>query len=141
MDSEGLLLPEPERSEDGLVVELKETRGHRRRQVRVRDDVPRRGHERVARLPRERRVADAALPAPFDNAIRSQALRSTDAAAQSAATRFGPSRFASISARSAFAISSSADAASAGRAATPKHAVTAPGANGCFSMTPRMRSE
>src|SRR2546428_3308372 len=63
--SGALLLPEAQRADRGLVVEREQACRLAGAAVVVLDPVPRRGDERIARLPRELGLADAATaPAP-----------------------------------------------------------------------------
>src|SRR6266446_9570168 len=61
------LVPEPERAQRGLVVEVEEAGGHTRGAVAMLDPVPRRHREHVALLPRDHPVADPALALPLDH--------------------------------------------------------------------------
>src|SRR5256885_16691393 len=65
--SGALLLPEAQRADRGLVVEREQARWLAGAAVVVLDPVPRRGHERIARLPRELGLADAATAAAPDH--------------------------------------------------------------------------
>src|SRR5437867_11846589 len=76
--SGALLLPEAQRADRGLVVEREQARRLAGAAVVVLDPVPRRGHERIARLPRELGLADTATAAALDHvedAARRRAAR------------------------------------------------------------------
>src|SRR5512144_550236 len=62
-----LLVPEPEGAQRGLVVEVEETGRSGTGAVAMLDPVPRRHREHVAWLPRDRPIADPALPLPLDH--------------------------------------------------------------------------
>src|SRR5881409_2721468 len=77
--SGALLLPEAQRADRGLVVEREQARRLAGAAVVVLDPVPRRGHERIAGLPRKLGLADAATAAALDHvedAARRRAARS-----------------------------------------------------------------
>src|SRR5260370_36111086 len=61
------LVPEPERAQRGLVVEVEEAGGHTRRAGAMLDPGPRRHREHVTLLPRDHPVADPALALPLDH--------------------------------------------------------------------------
>src|SRR2546428_2389070 len=65
--SGALLLPEAQRADRGLVVEREQARRLAGAAVVVLDPVPRRGHERIAPLPRELGLADTATAAAPDH--------------------------------------------------------------------------
>src|SRR5260370_39586131 len=61
------LVPEPERAQRGLVVEVEEAGGATRGAGAMRDPGPRRHREPVTLLPRDHPVADPALALPLDH--------------------------------------------------------------------------